>query len=253
MVVSNSLKALVQTNEAVYISERIILSPLIVDMRILLASAAAAELFGFDSPADMEGQYISLLHHEDDLIHSRKWSYLRHLGETTPDEYTMRIRRRDGQVIPVLKRVLEATISTHTVWISHNLPINGGFSPIESPEVPISPELMKGWWGHASLREAELALEGRFRLHIDPQGDIIHPMDNMATPEPKSIMKLFVPGPLRYYQYFCFACLRGWISRGEPDDDNVEHQKPSRCNYPDCRSTIWDNPKTAAAIRARRK
>lgn len=246
---------------AVYAAVREVISPHIVDMKIILATDKAAELFGFRKRHDIIGSYVSMLHHPDDISNTRRWALLRHRGYEAPQEYHIRIQRSDGMELAVNKRVNLVSLGTTNVSISEQHEVRREqFRPLTPPPPRIiDPDEMRNLWGIANLREADLFLRGHFNLtfgdfvdNFIPSMDTIIPkMEASVLDMNEAIQKLDLNSDAAYYRYKCLVCDREWISsvRLKPGEQ-VTH--PRRCNFDDCRTTLWHDPAGAAYARAKR-
>ncbi len=250
------LESFIDPNEAVYASVREVVSPHIVDMRIIYATYKAAELFGFESTNDIIGSYVSMLHNPEDITKTRRWSLLRHKGFEAPEEYHIRIQRNDGFEIPVNKRVNLITLEKTLVSISEQYELSrGSFQPLSPPSQDIiTTQDMRDLWGIANIREAESVLNTYFNLtHGGPTDNVGVNMDTAMpkTGANRAIQKLHLNSDADYYLYKCLVCMREWISSvrlkpGQP----MSH--PKRCKFDDCRSTLWHNEAAALYARDRR-
>ena len=64
----------------------------------------------------------------------------------------------------------------------------------------------------------------------------------------KSTRVLHLKSPNQYFKHFCFVCHREWI--GWPKKAGKEYTFPKKCNYIDCRSTVWDDKDKGEVERA---
>jgi hypothetical protein len=92
---------------------------------------------------------------------------------------------------------------------------------------------------------------------IDTTSTVDNIIPNMDTTVPKitaneAILKLNLNSDAEYYRYKCLVCEREWISsvRLKPGEQ-VTH--PRRCNFEDCRTTLWDDPAGAEYTRVKRR
>lgn len=253
----SKLESYIDHDAAVYASVREVISPHIVDMKIIFATNKAAELFGFKESHDIVGSYVSMLHHPGDISTTRRWALLRHKGYDAPQEYHIRIQRHDGMELPVYKRVHLVSLDGTNISISEQFEVGQEeFRPLDPPPRHIiDPDEMRDLWGIANLREADGFLTTYFNLKFGEFVDNIIP--NMDTTVPKimaneAILKLNLNSDAEYYRYKCLVCEREWISsvRLKPGEQ-VTH--PRRCNFEDCRTTLWDDPSGAEYTRAKRR
>ena len=64
----------------------------------------------------------------------------------------------------------------------------------------------------------------------------------------ESTRVLHLKSPNQYFKHFCFVCHREWI--GWPKKPGKEYTFPAKCNYIDCRSTVWQDKDKGAVERA---
>lgn len=243
-------------DQAVYASVREVVSPHIVDMKIIFATDKAAELFGFRNSSEIIGSYVSMLHNPEDISNTRRWSLLRYNGQEAIDEYDVRIQRHDGIEIPVRKHVNLVSVGNIPISISEQHEIDSKlFQPLNPPPPEmINPDAMLALWGMVNVREADLFLRTYFNLTFGSYMDNIIP--NVDSEMPKTVVneaieKLNLNSDAEYYQYKCLVCLREWIrSVRLKSGESITH--PRRCKFADCRSTLWNNVAGAEYARARR-
>lgn len=242
---------------AVYASVREVISPHIVDMKIIMATDKAAKLFGFQKSYDIIGSYVSMLHHPDDINNTRRWALLRHRGYDAPQEYHIRIQRHDGMELAVNKRVNLVSLGPTNISISEQHEVRKDqYRPL-SPPPPhiIDPDEMRNLWGIANLREADLFLRAYFNLTFGDFMDNFIPSMDTAVPtseDDPAIVKLNLNSDAAYYRYKCLVCDREWISSVRlKSGEQVTH--PRRCNFDDCRTTLWNNPIGAAYAKTKRR
>jgi hypothetical protein len=252
-----SFRTLLDPREAMTVAIRVQLSPSVVDTRIVAATRYAAELYGYDDPAELEGQFTSLIHVLEDIQRTRLRSTLRALGLVEPMEsYEVRLVQRTGHIKRVVKRVEQRRFGETMVWICH-LDHADTRKPFLPPPVPssIPEEALHSFFGWACVAEMEALLQRqRFLLTSIHDKDIFLHTEDRATPEAApqtaTIERLKLHSSRVYYKCRCLVCHREWIAGGK-DRADEEFIPPRRCNYADCRSLLWNDP--VAAPVARRK
>jgi PAS domain-containing protein len=252
-----SFHALLDPREAMTVAVRVQLSPSVVDTRIVAATRSAAELYGYDDPAELEGRFTSLVHVLEDIQRTRLRSTLRALGLVEATEhYEVRIVQRTGHIKRVMKRVEQRRFGETMVWICH-LDQADTRKPFLPPPTPASipEEALHSFFGWACVAEIEaLVQRRRFLLTSIHDKDIFLHTEDIATPETApqavAIERLKLDSPRAYYKCRCLVCRREWIAGGK-DCADEEFIPPRRCNYPDCRSLLWND--LVAAPAARRK
>ena len=111
-------QALLDPREAMTVAVRVQLSPSVIDTRIVAATPRAAALYGYNDPAELEGQFTSMVHVLEDIQRTRLRSTLRALGLVDPMErYEVRLLQRSGAVQRVLKDVEQRQVEETMVWI----------------------------------------------------------------------------------------------------------------------------------------
>ena len=114
--------AIQQLEGAVTLAIYVILPSGAIDAQIVAATQAAAELFGFAKPHDLQGQLISHVHHPDDALRTRLYALTRLLrGTQQYNTYPMRILQ-GPQKRPfwVQKQVHHVTLNGQSTWVTTN-------------------------------------------------------------------------------------------------------------------------------------
>ena len=112
----------------------------IVDAIILDVHPEIARWYGYDSPADLRGRYLSHLHDAKDLAQVRRYAIARKLGcPEVPTAYDIRIHLPNGTQRWLRKQhVLQLIEGADVYWVSQNLPIaDAQVQPL--PWVPLVP------------------------------------------------------------------------------------------------------------------
>jgi hypothetical protein len=260
-----AFRALLDSRQAMTIAMRAQVSPSIVDTRIVAATQRAAELYGYHDPAELEGQFVSLMHHLEDIQCTRLRSTLRALGLIDATEhYEVRIVQRSGMMRRVNKRVEQRYVGDTLVWICHLEPadVRQQFQPPSLPEV-VPEEALHHFFGWACVAEVEEMLrQQRLLLTNIHKMSIFRQIKEGAlerkTVEPSAmgehtVERLLLKAPRPYYRCHCLVCDRDWIAVGKDDTYGEEFSPPKRCNYPDCRADAWNDPVAAPGTRRKRE
>jgi hypothetical protein len=255
-------QALLDPREAMTVAVRVQLSPSVVDTRIVAATPRAAALYGYEHPAELEGQFTSMVHVLEDIQRTRLRSTLRALGLVDPlERYEVRLLQRSGGVQRVLKDVEQRQVDETMVWICR-LEVADMRVPFQPPPLPeIVPEdALHQFFGWACVAEMErlvrqqrLLLTSNLDLSIFRHDKVKNSPGLAQTlpEEPCPVERLALSSPRVYYRYRCFVCGRDWIGGGHEGDHDEAYALPTRCNYSDCRAYAWNDPQ--AAVLARRK
>ena len=223
-------KAAVRSHEAVLVSIRVSLTRHIRDAQIIAASEAAAELYGYDSPGEMEGLYISTLHHLDDILESRKRAIARQFRKRPlTDHYVMRALHRNGTPWHVEKEVQQFSLACDgwedTVWITRQYPTDQAVDVAVSDVIEDDDHL----FGPLNVAQAQLVLDEFLR---NGTGEYDNLLQNRAY---LPLYQLMPFGGKDTMCCFCKHCDHIWISRSV--------SVPSRC--PQCNDRHYaDHPLT---------
>jgi hypothetical protein len=262
---TEAFRALLDSREAMTIAMRVQVSPSVVDTRIVAATQRAAELYGYRDPAELEGQFVSLMHHLEDIQCTRLRSTLRALGLIDATEhYEVRIVQRSGVIRRVNKRVEQRYVADTLVWICHLEPadVREQFQPPSLPEV-VPEEALHHFFGWACVAEVEALLSQQRLLLTNIQKMSIFRQTQENILEWKAVAssamgeRTVEPLPRRaprpYYRCHCLVCDRDRIAVGKEDIYAEEFSPPKRCNYPYCRADAWNDPVAAPATRRKRE
>jgi hypothetical protein len=253
--------ALLEPREAMTVAVRVQLSPSVVDTRLVAATSRAAALYGYDDPAELEGQFTSMVHVLEDIQRTRLRSTLRALGLIgSLERYEVRLLQRSGVVQRVFKEVEQRQVEETMVWICRLEPVTTR-APFQPPPLPetVPEEALHHFFGWACVAELEALLRQR-RLLLTSLHDMAtfrqvgtysrRGPTQLPPEEQPPVERLVLRSPRVYYRYRCLVCGRDWIGGGEEAQDEGR-ALPKRCNYADCRSYAWNDP--SAAVVARRK
>jgi transcriptional regulator with XRE-family HTH domain/PAS domain-containing protein len=150
-------QSLLDPHAAMTIAIRVQLSPSVVDTKYVAVTPRAAMLFGYQEPAELEGQYTSLVHYLDDLQRTRLRSTVRALGlAEAVEQYETRIVHRSGEVKRVFKHVEQRQIDDRMVWIASYEPVDVR-RPFQPPPLPatVPEEALHLFFGWACVAEVE--------------------------------------------------------------------------------------------------
>jgi len=256
-------QALLDPREAMTVAVRVQLSPSIVDTRIVAATPRAAALYGYDDPAELEGQFTSMVHVLEDIQRTRLRSTLRALGLVDAlERYEVRLLQRSGAIQRVLKDVEQRQVEEYMVWICRLEPTDTRV-PFQPPPVPdtVPEEALHHLFGWACVAEVEASLRHQRLLltSIPIMSNFRHKetqtQDTRTTrpEEERAIERLALRSPRVYYRYRCLVCDREWIGGGVEEAQGTAYPLPTRCNYADCRAYAWHDPVAAAVARRKRE
>jgi len=255
-------QALLDPREAMTVAVRVQLSPSVVDTRIVAATPRAAALYGYDDPAELEGQFTSMVHVLEDIQRTRLRSTLRALGLVDPlERYEVRLLQRSGTVQRVLKEVEQRQMEETMVWVCRLEPTDTRV-PFQPPPLPetVPEDALHHFFGWACVAEMEALLHHqRLLLTSIPNMSIFGHEETLVSPrltrtlaeDAPSVERLVLRSPRVYYRYRCLVCGRDWIGGGHEEAQDEAYRRPTRCNYADCRAYAWNDP--IAAVGARRK
>ena len=243
---------LTRMHKAVTIAKRVAIGDLVVDARIIEATAEAAAWYGVDDPKLLIGQWVSLLHHPEDATLGRTLSVARHYGIKVPTRYVSRIRQATPPQIfrPVLKDTTQIAIGSDTYWVTvlaqpNAPPLAQQMHVCEHFQLP-PPEDVRRFCGHLSVAEMQTLLRTHPSLGAleSPLSQISEKKEsqklhktaqapsNDAGPRPPLIL---TPGqtylmPTGRYVHWCAVCGNLWRS-GEA--------LPVYCGHRSCHSPRW--------------
>ncbi len=146
--------------------------PYIVDAVILDVHPEIARWYGYDSPADLRGRYLSHLHDARDLAQVRRYAVARDLGSPeVPTVYDIRIHLPNGTQRWLRKQhVLQFIDGVDVYWISQSLPIaDTQVQPMPMVPILLSPAALEGYLGRCTMAEAEWVIEHTLPLDPMPQ------------------------------------------------------------------------------------
>lgn len=260
---SEVFRALLDPREAMTVAVRVQLSPSIVDTRIVAATPQAAALYGYTAPAELEGQFTSMVHVLEDIQRTRLRSTLRALGLIeTLERYEVRLLQPSGRPQRVVKEVEQRQVEDTMVWICRLTPADAR-RPFQPPPLPemVPEQALHQFFGWACVAEMEHALRRQqWLLTPIPDMSIFRHEDTKTSTSPpdvppvtdRPVERLVLRSPRTYYRYRCLVCGREWIGGGQEGADEAPTALPTRCNYPDCRAYAWHDPVAASLARRKR-
>ncbi|ETW98493.1 MAG: hypothetical protein ETSY1_18495 [Candidatus Entotheonella factor] len=100
------------------ISKYVWMPPSIADAQIVCATAAAAAIYGYGSPRELEGRFLSQTMDEEDMRRGSLYSLARRHGHGAPTEYVTRIRRPNTDYVYVNKKVTQIESNDSIWWVT---------------------------------------------------------------------------------------------------------------------------------------
>ncbi len=140
---------------AVILAQTVWFQDLVADARIVAASKEAAELYGYNYPAELEGKFTSELDHPDDYLAIKVMAIIRMYDlNPIPNEYDVRIILPDGSIRYTRKNVRQMQHDDKSYWVTRSKQI----SPAEATPLPdfrslLTPEVFNQWFGAISVAE----------------------------------------------------------------------------------------------------
>ncbi len=243
---------LTRTHKAVTIAKRVVIGDLVVDARIIEATAAAAAWYGLEDPKLLLGQWISLLHHPEDATLGRTLSVARHYGIKVPTRYVSRIRQvsTPQSFRSVLKDTTQITIGSETYWVTvlaqpHEPPLAQQMHVCAHFQFPPTEDVIR-FCGHLSVAEMQTLLRTHPSIEAleDPLYQISDKKESQKSHETAKTPSsgagqrpplTLTPGqtylmPTGRYVNWCAVCGNLWRS-GEV--------LPAYCGHRSCHSPRW--------------
>lgn len=248
--VSDLMKEFVtRRHHAITIAQRIAVGSLVVDARIVEATAEAAMWYGLPAPQQLIGRWISLLHHPDDATLGRTLSAARHYGIKVPTRYVSRICQAHAPDTyrPVLKDTTQITLGDETYWVTV-------LSEPTEPPLALQMSLCEHWqlpqgadatqfYGQLSVAEMETILRSQTPASLGPSQISSSILSQKSEGAISGVTKKsgerhgpsLVPGrtylmPTGRYIHWCAVCGNLWRSR-DP--------QPQQCGHRTCHSPHW--------------
>jgi hypothetical protein len=163
LIVAPSTKALLGLVDGpAMLSQRIQIGKYIVDAVIIDAHPEVARWYGYNSPTEMQGRYLSQLHDPHCLAQVRLYAVARKLGLlAVPEEYDIQIILPNGARRWLRKQqVRQITEGEDVYWISHSIPIpDRQARPMPEVLLPLSAIELEGYLGRCTVVDAERLIE----------------------------------------------------------------------------------------------
>ncbi|MDH3600845.1 MAG: hypothetical protein OEU26_14560 [Candidatus Tectomicrobia bacterium] len=115
--------------EAYTLIQRAVLSNSIIDGRLVAATPRALRLYGL-TEKDLPDTWQSLSQPIEAFRRSRELGIARHFAHNIPTRYIIRIRRPNGDTVPVIKEPRELIINDISYWLTRVIPAS------EDPDTP---------------------------------------------------------------------------------------------------------------------
>ena len=226
------------------LSKHIQIGKYIVDAVIIDAHPEVARWYGYKSPTEMQGRYLSQLHDPYCLAQVRLYAVARKLGlSEVPEEYDIQIILPDGARRWLRKQqVRQISEGEDVYWISHSVPIpNRQVRPMPEVILPLSAFEIEGYIGRCTVVDAERLIEHSSRpiysLIKDTtiKGKTTQQETSLVLPSGEGVHSVEIPlgHPLyRRWIHTCNRCQRSWVA---------EKGSPKKCLH--CKSPYWNLPR----------
>ncbi|ETW98779.1 MAG: hypothetical protein ETSY1_17435 [Candidatus Entotheonella factor] len=108
-----------QEQKAVTVSEYVTIVPdAVADTRIISATPYAAEIYGYDTPDQLVGRFLSQTLNRHDMLRGCLMSLARMQGRDVPTRYPTNIVRPNGEIVPVIKDTIQIETKNRLMWIT---------------------------------------------------------------------------------------------------------------------------------------
>jgi len=245
LIVAPSTQALLRLVDGpAMLSKHIQIGKYIVDAVIIDAHPEVAQWYGYNSPTEMQGRYLSQLHDPHCLAQVRLYAVARKLGlAAVPEDYDMQIILPNGARRWLRKQqVRQITEGEDVYWISHSIPIpERQARPMPEVIVPLSASPLERHLGRCTVVDAERLIEHTSRsMHslIDDttiKGKVTQQETSLVLPSAEGGPSVEIPlGHPRYRRWIhlCNRCQRRWVA---------EKGNPKKCIH--CKSPYWNLPR----------
>jgi hypothetical protein len=236
------------------LSKHVQIGKYIVDAMIIDAHPKVAQWYGYHSPTEMQGRYLSQLHDPLCFAQVRLYALARNLGlPGVPSEYDIQIMLPHGRRRWLRKQqVRQITDGSAVYWISYCVPIaDAQAKPMPLITVPLSVRELEGYLGRCTVAEAERLIEDLATLQTSPLNDTTLNEHRVQPEIPSDLLQLLgrassieLPlGNIRYRRWIhtCNRCQRLWVA---------EKATPKKCIH--CKSPYWNLPRERRVDRKRR-
>jgi hypothetical protein len=228
------------------LSKHVRIGQYIVDAIILDAHPEVARWYGYDTPEDLRGRYVSHLHDARDLARVRLYAVARKLGlPHVPDEYDIRIHLPNGTLRWLRKQqVRQITDQDEVYWVSYSIPIpEAQARPMPDVTLPLSAAALEPYLGRCTVAGAEKLIEHTSDSSRNSLIDNTTIQSMIMQPAiPTDLSKVLGGGssleiPLgnatyRRWIHCCNRCQRLWVA---------EKAAPKKCLH--CKSPYWNTPR----------
>ena len=226
------------------LSKHIQIGKYIVDAVIIDAHPEVARWYGYNSPPEMQGLYLSQVHDPRCLAQVRLYAVARKLGVPgVPEEYDIQITLPNGAWRWLRKQqVRQITEGGDIYWISHSIPIpDRQARPMPEVILPLSALELEGYLGRCTVVDAERLIEQTSRplpSLIDDttiKGTATQQETSSVLPRGEGGHSVELPlgHPLyRRWIHTCNRCQRRWVA---------EKAAPKKCIH--CKSPYWNLPR----------
>jgi hypothetical protein len=142
--------------EAYTLIQRTVLSNSIIDGRLVAATPQALRLYGL-TEKDLPDTWQSLSQPIDAFRRSRELATARHFAQDIPTRYIIRIRRPNGETVPVIKEPRELIINGVSYWLTRVIPASDDPDTPDADriQVPIQASHYQEFGGRYCLAEIE--------------------------------------------------------------------------------------------------
>ena len=226
------------------LSKHIQIGKYIVDAVIIDVHPEVARWYGYNSPTEMQGRYLSQLHDPHCLAQVRLYAVARQLGLTdVPAEYDMQIILPNGARRWLRKQqVRQITEGEDIYWISHSVPIpEQQARPMPKVTLPLSASELEGYLGRCTVIDTERLIEQTSRAitslikDTTIKGKATQQETSFVLPSAEGRHSVEIPlGHPRYRRWIhtCNRCQRRWVA---------EKASPKKCLH--CKSPYWNLPR----------
>ena len=250
-----------QEQKIITISEYVNLVPgAVADTRIIAATQAAAELYGYLTPDDLIGRFLSQTLSRDNMLRGCLYSLARLKGFDAPVAYETQIVRPNGESIAVRKKTTQISSRDGLLWVTELERIRTSRQlPLPSPdEFGFTDEDLLQYRGAMNIADLESIVSGDSDLSSLPltlaevqsimsevQSTSVKNagVGRMATAEIDIRQVDILPGQSRLlpdgdYLHRCARCGFVWISRIE-EPEKCPRSRPDRRSQKACGLRHW--------------
>jgi hypothetical protein len=252
------LGGVIDPQDAVTIAQLVQVSASVRDAVVVYATPGAAQLFGYELPRLLVGQYTSTISHPTDALVARHYTLARWHREWCPNPHPIRILRHPSlEPVPVFQQVFQALIGDVLTWITVYTPFDYAAAfcmPVTSAMLtragsPSEEQLL----GRMHVAHMEQMVRARHPTMppslssvVHTTGDYVlceaekdlftvpnHPNNGLAHRIARAMHSLSAAQDARPH-YVCLKCRWPWY--GAPGRTT----RPNKC--PRCNDKYWDRP-----------